>query len=256
MFGGIPLKKIIVCSKFNIMTGERNKAYSRNEIQRFSREWIEYRMKIFMNFTCKSLKKQTNQDFTALYVYEDNTENLIEHELSKYPTLPPNIKFIKKSQYTTIISSLTQGYDELYLTRLDSDDMYHKDFIQKLHDFNPKPQTQALLCQYGYIYDSVNNRLAEYYHSMFTYYTFIYRFNDETDKFSNLNVTPWDLLVNFSHAEIIKYNYEPIPDRNFLFNIHSLNTDSFYAIYDWGFCRVEREIHDAIEIKKIIKNFF
>lgn len=250
------MKKIIVSSKFNIMTGIRNKTYGRNENLRFTKDWIENRMKIFMNFTCKSLQKQTNQNFTALYVYEDGTENLIIDALSKYPPLPENIKFIKKSEYDTVIDSLTIGYDELYLTRLDSDDMYVKTFIQKLHDYKPKEETEALLCQYGYIYDSINKRLGEYYHYQFTFYTFIYKLNNEDNKFSSLNITPWDVLVNFSHLKIIDYKYESIPERNFIFNIHSHNTDSIFGIYDWGNCRVEREILDKPEIGRITSDFF
>ncbi len=238
------------------MTGIRNKTYGRNENLRFTEGWIENRMRIFMNFTRKSLEKQTNQDFTALYVYEDSTEELINHALPKYSHLPENIRFIKKTEYNSAIDSLTTGYDELYLTRLDSDDMYANTFIQKLHDYKPKEETEALLCQYGYIYDCINKRLGEYYHYQFTFYTFIYKLNKEGKKFSSLNITPWDVLVNFSHQKIIDYKYESIPERNFIFNIHTHNTDSIFGIYDWGNCKVEREILDKVEIGRITSDFF
>lgn len=249
-------KKIILTSKFNIMTGERNRCYSRNEWARTNRDWLENRLAIFENFTLKCLKKQSVQDFTAVYAIEDSSEEVINEILQQYGPLPSNVMFVKKSEYTNVITSLCQGYDMLYLTRLDSDDMYPQEFVKTLHNFPIKENTQELLCQEGFIYHSPSNQLAEYYHQMFTYYTFIYRLYKEDTRFSSLPITPMDLLVNFPHGATMNYVYETIPGRQFIFHIHGTNTDSTFGVYDWGFAKVGKMIDDPIVKNNILACFF
>lgn len=248
-------KKIIITSKLNIMTGERNHCYGRNAGVRDNRDWLENRINIFQNFTLKCLKKQTIQDFTAVYAIDDSTEELINDILKQYEPLPSNIMFVKKSEYTNVITSLCEGYDMLYLTRLDSDDMYPQDFVQTLLNYPLKENTQELLCQEGFIYHSPTNELAEYYHQMFTFYTFIYRLNTESVKFSSLPLTPMDFLVNFPHGATMDYTYEVIPGRQFIFHIHGTNTDSTFGVYDWGFAKVGELIKDETNKNTILGRF-
>lgn len=249
------MRKIIVTSKFNIMDGSRNYTYSKNQNSRNNKEWIDYRMDIFQRYTLQSLKKQTNQDFTAVYVYDDISEALINEALSRYAKLPPNIIFVRKSEYTKTIENLCRGYNSLFYTRLDSDDMYHYHYIQKLHNYIPREDTKALISTSGYMYDSVGNRMANYFHDRFTYYTLIYRFFDLNNLFSSLDVTPYDLLVNFSHGRIVDYNPDVIEGRNFIFNIHGSNTDSGFGEYNWGFARTEGLITDENEKRQVLSQF-
>lgn len=248
-------KKIIITSKLNIMTGERNHCYSKNAGVISNRDWLENRISIFMNFTLKCLQKQTLQDFTAVYAINDSSEDMINEILTQYPPLPANIILIKKSEYSNLISSLCVDYDILYLTRLDSDDMYPKEFVKTLMEFPVKEETQELLCQEGFIYNSQTNQLAEYYHQMFTYYTFIYELYKEDVQFSSLALTPMDFLVNFPHGATMQYNYETIPGRQFLFHIHGNNTDSTFGVYDWGFCKVGAMIDDETAKNNILACF-
>lgn len=249
-------KKIIITSKFNIMTGVRNNYYSKSEQLRFDTEWVEGRMDIFMNYTLKSLKAQTNQDFTAVYAIEDSTEDLVNDTLKKYEPLPSNIMFVKKSDYLDTLDKLSDGYHVLYLTRLDSDDMYCKDFIDILHKFPVKTNTQELICQDGYMYDSVGNRLADFHHNCFTFYTFIYKKYKEFQKYDSFPLTPMQLLIDFSHFSTMNYNYESIPGRNFIYHIHGKNAASTFYMYDYGFVKVERIIEDDTEKEAALSRFF
>lgn len=249
-------KIVIITSKFNIMTGNRNTLYSKNEGIRTTEWWINNRINIFINFTAKSLLQQSNQNFYAVYAIEDSTENLIKSALSKYPKLPDNINFVKKSDYSNYIDTLSKGYDILYLTRLDSDDMYVNDFVDKIYNFNILDDTEVLLCRNGYIYDSVSNKLAEYSHNAFTFYTFIYRLYDEEIKYDSLKITPWDLLINFFHFSTLLYKYKILSERNFIFNIHEENTDSKFPTSSFIFYTLGRFIEDAEEKSNILKTFF
>lgn len=250
------MRKIIISSKFNIMTGNRNFTYGRNEHLRKNKEWIDNRVDIFMKYTGKCLMEQTNQDFTAVYVYADETEEDIKSAFSRYPKLNSNIIFVKKSEYEETIDNLSSDVDELFLVRLDSDDLYKKDIVEKLHNIEVDDSIEGLICRKGYMYEGLSNRLAKYYHKNFTFYTLIYRLNNEEVKYSSLDVTPYELLVDFSHGRIDDYNLLELQGRNYIFNIHGTNTDSTFELYDWGFARTEGEIVDEIEKEKILKEFF
>ena len=99
-------KRIIVDILFN--------AWKRSS-RIYDRDWIENRMKIFMNYTLKRLKGQSNQNYIALVRYDRSTEKLIRQALSKYPPLPPNIKFIDANSYNREIINSAKGYDHLYI---------------------------------------------------------------------------------------------------------------------------------------------
>lgn len=248
-------KKIIVTSKFNIMTGVRNPAYTKSVEISKTQKWIEDRIDIFMNFTAQSLMHQTNQDFTALYVYDPSTKNLIFNALDMYDALPENIMFVSKDEYSDTIDKLSEGYDYLYISRLDSDDCYVNTFIQTLHDYKIKDDTQELLCQYGYVYESATNTLASYFHEQFTFYTFIYRLYSERIKYSSLPLTPWDLLVNFFHFKSVDYIYESLHGNNFMFNIHNSNTDSSFDSNHYSNRHINNIIDNPTEKFKILLTF-
>ena len=73
------LKKVIIIeSWFNIIPAKK---------ERLTKEWIESRINIFMNYTLKSLQAQTNQNFLALLQYDDRSKSLIKYELDKYKIL-------------------------------------------------------------------------------------------------------------------------------------------------------------------------
>ncbi|MGL5381211.1 glycosyltransferase [Clostridium sp.] len=248
-------KKIIVTSKFNIMQGERNSAYASTQEIRKNIDWIEERMDIFYKYTLKCLKKQTNQDFIAVYAYDDSTEVYIQDAINKRGTLPENIMFVPKSKYEYTIDDLSKGYDRLYLTRLDSDDLYINTFIETLHNIQIKDDTEALTCNYGYMYDSVNNRIAKIWHMSFTFYTLIYKLDEEAVKYYTLPMTPLEYLTDLSHFDIMKYRYEYIDGYNFIWNIHGKNAYSVFAKYDYYHLKTEQIINSDNIKNDILSKF-
>ncbi|MFA7215104.1 MAG: glycosyltransferase [Bacillota bacterium] len=214
--------------------------------QIYDKDWIENRMKIFMDYTLNSLKGQSNQSFIALVRYDRSTVKLIKQALSKYPSLPSNIKFIEANVYNKELIELiksTRGYDHLYIVRLDSDDLYNKSFIQKLHDYNHKTEKQVLISRNGYIYDSVNHRIAKYYHKSPPYHALVYRVKDFIGgKRHRLPKGHWSAL---------ELNYELLGGTNFISHVHSNNTlFSFKKNYTVG-----PIITDRGEIRSILEGF-
>lgn len=227
-------KKVIVWSEFNTMPfGSK----------RFKKEWIEERIKIFMNFTLKSLKAQTNQDFLALMKYEDKSKEIIENALKKYPNLPNNIKFIAKSNYEKKVKEVIKGYDYLYLVRLDSDDLYHKTYIQQQYDYKHDISTQAIITQNGYIYDSIKKQMAKSHLRSPSYYTLIYKVKDY--------LAGKRYIIPGGHPNVIKLlNHEIIKRPNYIRLIHSTNNSSTFR-----FANHKDIIKDKKEMERILKEF-
>ncbi|MGF7059995.1 glycosyltransferase family A protein [Brassicibacter mesophilus] len=227
-------KKIIIYSDFNTL---------RFSNKRFSKKWIEKRIAIFMKYTLKSLKLQTNQNFLELLKYEDRSKDTIEYVLNKYPKLPENIKFIPKSNFEDMVIKNIQGFDYLYLVRLDSDDLYHKSFIQQMHDYKHDITTEAIINQNGYIYDSIKKRLARFPHKSPNYYTLIYNSNDY--------IKGKRYIIPGGHPNVIKLlNHEIIKKPNYIRNVHSTNDSSTFRL-----ANSKNIINNNNKIKQILSEF-
>jgi putative rhamnosyltransferase len=227
-------KRVIIFSDFNTL---------RFSDKRFSKKWIEKRIDIFMKYTLKSLKLQTNQNFFALLKYEDISKDIIESVLSNYPKLPENIKFIKKSNFENMVIKNIQGYDYLYLVRLDSDDLYHKSFIQQMYDYKHDITTEVIINQNGYIYDSIKKRLARFPHKSPNYYTLIYKAKDY--------IKGKRYIIPGGHPNVIKLlNHETIKKSNYIRNVHSTNDSSSFRL-----AHSKNIINNSKKIKQILSEF-
>lgn len=227
-------KTVVIWSDFNTLPFSD---------KRFKKDWIEERIRIFMRFTLKSLKAQTNQDFLALIKYEDKSEKIVSDALSHYPKLPANIRFVPKSEYEKKVIERIKGFEYLYLLRLDSDDMYHKSFIQQLYDFKHDISTEAIINQNGYIYDSLKNQLARFPHKSPNYYTLIYEAKDY--------LAGKRYRIPGGHPNVIKLlNHEIIKKPNYIRLVHSINDSSTFRL-----ANKKNIINDKNKIKEILSNF-
>ncbi|MCM1989299.1 glycosyltransferase family A protein [Oceanirhabdus seepicola] len=229
-------KKIIIESMINVLDYEVNNKKS------LTKEWINYRIGLFMNYTLKSLKLQTNQNYIVYVKYTDNTEDLIQEALSKYDKLPANIEFIRNSKYASKLKQDIVGFKKLYLIRLDSDDMYHKSYIQQMYDYVPHKNTKILVNQSGYIYDSIQKRLAKYFYIAPPFYTQIYN----TNKFLK-GERHW---LRIGHKWIVKQPHEIVGVNNFILHAHSNNTRT---VFDEKFKK--GIIKNKSEVEKILREF-
>ncbi|UVI28642.1 putative rhamnosyl transferase [Paenibacillus spongiae] len=208
-------KTIIVGIEFN----SRSKPNNHWQVG-LTQSWIEYRMSIFMKYTLQSLKKQTNQNFTALIHYAEISENIVLQTLNRYEPLPSNIQFVPNYRRSMEIQeNISFGCDDLYLVRLDCDDTYRKSFIQQLHDYTPQPDTCALINQAGYIYDSVNHRIAAVTTPSPPFYTWIFK----RDEYLAGKYYP----SPNGHGGVIMNKHEILTTdrkRNYMIVVHERNT--------------------------------
>jgi GT2 family glycosyltransferase len=252
-------KKIIVLVPLNIGSyDEEDKvedaiadAYLRYIDQRGKDEvWIKNRINVFMNYTCKSLINQTNQDFTALVVYDDKTEEVIISELKNYGDLPENIIFIGKSIADKFIKEKIAGSEYAYFVRIDSDDMYHKSYIQKLYDYIPLKETAAIINEWAYLYDSFNNKLYVCHAKILSSYTLIYK----TEEYRN-DMVP-SVITNMLDAQMENACHvlknEEIEGINYIWHVHSKNTIT--STEEWFTNQWTNYLSEPIE-NEIIKGF-
>ncbi|WP_394172243.1 glycosyltransferase [Guptibacillus hwajinpoensis] len=228
-------KNIVVDIAFN------NWALNDTENQRWTKEWIERRMEIFMSFTAKSLENQTNQDFTALVQYDDHTEHLVKKAMRKYKRLPSNIKMIPHSELKMQFENHVRDAKFGYFVRLDSDDLYHESFIQQLHDFQDSENINVVINQKGYVYDAIQDRLATVSFKSPPFYTLIYK----TEDF--LNGFRYEMK---GHRSIIEMPHHILTNRNYTIIVHAQNTSTtFKEKYEKGM------IHDTSEKNRVLNGF-
>ncbi|MDF2035795.1 glycosyltransferase [Cytobacillus oceanisediminis] len=226
-------RKIIIDIVFN--------TFGFNE-QRYTKEWIDNRIAVFTKFTRSSLENQTNQDFVTFVRYEDKTKDLVEQALSNHKKLPNNIQFVNKKEYRDRFNEVIQNSKEFFKVRLDSDDMYHNSFIQQLHDYKPKKGTEILINQKGYIYDSLEGRLATYYYKSPPFYTFVYNTEDY------LNGTRYK--TPGGHAGAIQLKHEILDGSNYMVVVHSKNNSTKFSSR-WR----QDMIDDQGKVKNILRSF-
>lgn len=227
-------KTVIIWSDFNTLPFSN---------KRFKRDWIEERIRVFMRFTLKSLKAQTNQNFLTLIRYENKSSDIIANVLNQYPRLPDNIKFVTKSEYEKSVIEKIKGFKYLYLLRLDSDDMYHKSFIQQLYDYKHDISTEAIINQNGYIYDSIKNQMARFPHKSPNYYALVYKVDEY--------MSGKRYRIPGGHPNVIKLlNHEIIKRPNYIRLVHSINDSSTFRL-----ANRKNIINDKNKIKEILNDF-
>lgn len=209
-----------------------------------TKEWIDYRIDIFMKYTAFSLINQTNQDFKCVVRYSKKTENLIFDALSRYPKLPENIVFTDDGD--KYIQETIDGYKYIYHIRIDSDNMFNKDYIENLHKFDYYEGLECILCQNGYIYDTGSDRLATMFHGSPSFYALVY--------------TVDDFLVGFKHstepdhwgaASLVN---EKIDTPSYLVVVHGQNmSNDFDVILDYAY--VKTSLVNVIEKDKVLQEF-
>ncbi|OBZ13357.1 hypothetical protein [Bacillus sp. FJAT-26390] len=192
----------------------------------FTEEWINKRVAIFMNFTLKSLQNQTNPHYLAYIVYHDSSRMYIDQALRNYPPLPSNITFISASEYENAVISQLNGYKYWYELHLYSDDMYHKAYIDMLYNYRPRPETKVLICQNGYIYNSVSDVLAKYFNFSSSFNCLIYKVSDYLKGIRHNIFQPSETGI---WTGAIQLPHEIIPHPVYINHSHNANTAFFFA---------------------------
>lgn len=218
--------------------------YASSTYKSQNKEWIDYRIDVFMKYTAKSLMNQTNQDFKCIIRYTKETKNLIEEALSKYPKLPNNIIFTYDGDST--IKEIIKDYKYIYHIRLDSDNMFAPDYIEQLHNIKYYKNLQCILSQNGYIYETNKNILAHISHPSPSFYALVYT----VDNF----LLGLRYYVKDDHWGAMNLTHETIQNNSYVIVVHGKNMDNdFEEILKYPPFRAY--IVDDKEKEKVLKIF-
>lgn len=228
-------KKIIVQIPFNIQGFNKE-----NEL---SEKWIKYRLSIFRAYCLKSLINQTNQYFTAMLRVREETLSLIQKELKN---LPKNVCVVANNYGFSIRRHIdVNDYHWLYLVRMDSDDCYEENFIDLLHNYPKKKDTEVLISQHCYDYDAVNKRLASFWYKSPQSYTLIY----DTEEYRKGK----RYFLKNGHGGAIKLKHELLDGYNYLNVLHQKNNECRFHDSDTPGRKQVKEIFKGK--KEILKHF-
>lgn len=227
-------KKIIIQIPFNV--------FGFNIKNEMDKKWMRYRLQIFRKYNMESLKNQTSQYFTALLRCRDITIPYIKKEIAG--KLPENILIVGVNEYHQKMQELIKDYNYLYLIRMDSDDMYEKNFIDMLHNYNPREETEVLINQKCYMYDINRKRLVSYFWRSPPAYTLIYK----TIKYNNGE----RYHLKNGHGGAILLKHEILPGRNFMSTLHSKNNSPRVVM---KYIKTGIEIKKGVDIENILKDF-
>jgi len=226
-------RKIIVSIEFN--------SFKLND-KRLTKEWIRERLDICELYSIQCFKAQTNQDFIACFNYDPLSEEVMQNELKQRTNWPSNVYWGTRQMNETRMKQWLGDSECLFLVRLDSDDMYEKHFIQRLHDIPIKPDTQAIICKDGYFHITETKQVGDFHYVSPPFYTLIY---NATDYF---NMKRYRLKGHGSLVNILKY--ECLEGKNFMIQLTGKNS---YMVVD-GFKKY-KSFYPPEEVKKIFEQF-
>jgi len=158
-------------------------------------DWWEYRLKILENYTIQSLRNQTNKNFHyVIYLKQCFPEDLVsdlENILERSDLKHSIIYYDKEGDLEKRIRTEIGEAKYIYETRIDSDDLYHKEVVEEIqkHEFSWR---RALIYQSGYCYDCINKKMRHHFMSCPPFLTIMY---------------PYEIYLNFDKA--VEYRNSP-----------------------------------------------
>jgi hypothetical protein len=140
-------------------------------------EWIARRIEFFRQHTLKSLQKQTFTDF-HLWIWCQAGMEQVMKPLIHY--LPRDAVFTFGEHYTERMSvnlfhNINES-DRVYVTRIDSDDLYRADAMQIVAGQEPinGSMPECLMFRCGYLYEQKTGRVGTYFKDSTPFHTVIW----------------------------------------------------------------------------------
>ena len=123
-----------------------------------SEEWLEDRFQLFETYCLPSVKNQVNQNFTWLIFYDINTPESFKSRITRlareYANMQPVFiasgKEFRQSIIATLKASITDQFQFIITSRIDNDDLIHKDFIQTVQRLFEPIHNHVIVPRIGY----------------------------------------------------------------------------------------------------------
>ena len=209
-------------------------------------EWIEKRIKIFKDFTLKSLLNQTNKNFVHWVSWrKEDKENRLVRVLDSYlnnrgyPHVftygglclwddrkrNEQVEFKQRLEQSLPLLAPFVKEEYVYQTLLDSDDMYRKDVVEEIQEL-PYKEKGAAGYRSGFVMNFLNNTLARWNpQTCPPFYTIMF------DKETFLNPEKHYYYTHYHSHEYVEHFFDFISlvGKKFIVGIHDDNTTT-----NWG----------------------
>lgn len=126
------------------------------------KSWLEHRFKLFDKFCYPSVLAQSNQDFKWIVLFNVDTPDIFKDEIKKYSVwgnfIPVYIKTTTAKDTNRIFREiipeyLTDGSEYLITTRIGSDDIICKDYIEMVQNCFDGQKLQFINFSNGYAWN-------------------------------------------------------------------------------------------------------
>jgi len=223
--------------------------YSRNVGKNF--DWWVRRLKILETFTIQSLKNQTNKNFYfVMFLRRCFPENLLPElkRILKDSKLKTEIIYYDKpNDIKEKITSLFPKTDFIYDTRIDSDDLFHKDAVKEIQSHTPELR-KALIYQAGYCYNAIENKMRNHLMKCPPFHTIMYPY----ESFLTLEKMNEYKNTTRGHDQVISvFNSVILSSGKFIVLLHGNNNRTRYSEPERKGC----EIIETNKINNILKDF-
>ena len=236
----------------------------------FDRTWLENRIEIFKKFTLKSLLNQTNKNFLHWFIFRpEEEEEILVQNLAKFlKELDYNFVFtffstpyFNEKQSEDVVKSLPErleksleivkkfynNEDAVYLTVIDSDDLYYKEAIAEIQKYDYEFK-RALYFSKGYVLDIPTKKLAAWNPTTCPpFYTIFHPAEIFFDAKEHLKYKRG--LIFHKHIPKV-FNAISLEGRKFIYGIHGLNDTT-----RWGNPYRGQEYPDEEIKRSILKDF-
>jgi len=230
-----------------------------------SEEWYKKRIPIFLEYTIKCLKNQTNRNFTHWISFRAQekkhplTKELLRN-LKDYPfiaTFDGQVHFDDRGNNDNLEERLAKSLaclkeqlwttDWVYVTYMDSDEVIRNDIVEIIQTEEPEYQ-KALIHKKGYALNLETRQLADWsIGSAWSTWTLMYPYEIFFDAKKHLKyLNGWT-----THEEIPdKFKCKELPENTFITTIHNWNRSSIWRHYHKG-----KEYYYEAEKNLILKQF-
>lgn len=193
------------------------KTYFHKRSPQFSKEWLDYRLSIYRNYTLRSLKRQTFRDFSLWICCEPGLEQSMEPLARDIP----DATFTFGNHYP---ATRVPACDWVYVTRVHSDDLYRYDALGHVNANTPvQSRVEASVFQKGYVYDLNLKAWGLYYNVSPQFHCLMFP--------RHVFVDEKEYKKNFvgDHSKVrSSYTTKTLPDFKFCMLIHGRNWTSTF----------------------------
>lgn len=219
--------KHFVLTRFNLKWESDDVAWNKdkNGSTVLTEEWLTHRIELFKKYCYPSIKAQSNKDFVWFIYFDTDTKKEILDDLQEYCKdanivikLKHSYQYFEKTYTQDILENCDADLSHIITTRIDNDDIVHKDFVKEIQNRFEAQDFMAVN------FSKVLMINPESYDQIRVVYTFSNHFISLIEKVENSSIVGcfdrgdlyWDVEGQVIQVKDKPYVLELISDKNLI----------------------------------------